>query len=687
MGRTADNTAKAARWTWIACFALFLLKLWMTASQRVWAIGPAWHDDRHFLTQAVSLLDGKWLGPYDQMTLIKGPFFPAWIGGVFLLGIPLLLSAQLLYAAACWGLTVGVRRLLRREAYIPLVFGVLLFNPESNSVLLTRVLREMITPALTLLVAACAIGLVRAEVYRSRSGWYWAAGLGLTFAALWHTREEEMVVLPALLIGLGVAAVAVWKARKWEGLRGVAQHWFLALGLFLAVAGFVAGVNYRYYRVFAKTEFETTAFQAAYGALVRVKPEEYIPYVPVTRETRKRIYAISPAFRELRPFLDGSLGAFWASVGAGQPGGKPASSEIQGGWFDWALRDSVAAAGYYQNGTFPAAYYSRLANEVNAACTNGKLECYAPRATMAPIWHFRYVPAILADFPRRIWETVSYRYVPIGSQPSWGSQHSLAVYAALTGGVEPSDEYSLEIATDSSVVLKVDGPDGKPIPFDAFSGSSPEFPVVALKGGDSLQAAPSAAYALAAQCSDQCALEVDTGTGAPVHIKFADPSSGLSSAESAGVHVQVISLQPPVAPIPEAALIDQRRLAALTTVLRAYQLVIPPLAAVGLLVYAVLGIEAVQSRRQPGMFLVLTGLLALATSRMALISLLDVTTLPVPLGTYLYEAYPPILAFSVLAGTGAVELLISATRRRMGAQGPRTPPEDGGAASTRGAAI
>ena len=65
-------------------------------------------------------------------------------------------------------------------------------------------------------------------------------------------------------------------------------------------------------------------------------------------------------------------------------------TQIPGGWFMWALRDAVAAAGHYSSGTAAADYYRRLANEINIACDEGRLECYGRRATMMAPWHSEY---------------------------------------------------------------------------------------------------------------------------------------------------------------------------------------------------------------------------------------------------------------------------------------------------------
>ena len=81
--------------------------------------------------------------------------------------------------------------------------------------------------------------------------------------------------------------------------------------------GTVASLNLRYYGVFTTCEFKQADFKAAFGALLRIKPTEWHPYIPITQELRERLYPQSPAFAELRPYLEGAIGESWATASEG----------------------------------------------------------------------------------------------------------------------------------------------------------------------------------------------------------------------------------------------------------------------------------------------------------------------------------------------------------------------------------
>jgi hypothetical protein len=62
----------------ITCLLLVLVKLWLVRAHLV-AVTNTPHDDLLFIRHAHSILNGGWLGDYNQLTLIKEPFYPIFI--------------------------------------------------------------------------------------------------------------------------------------------------------------------------------------------------------------------------------------------------------------------------------------------------------------------------------------------------------------------------------------------------------------------------------------------------------------------------------------------------------------------------------------------------------------------------------------------------------------------------------
>ena len=370
----------ANRWWLGAALVLTALKLWLTTGQTVFAIGPAFHDDKLFINQAAQILHGDWLGPYNQFTLAKGPLFPLFLAGVFWVGLPLLLVQQLLYAAASAALTRSLAPWMRGGAAQFTVYAVLLANPMSfDASGLTRLMRQNLYTPLGMLAVAGLVGWFA----RRREPWSRqarpAALAGLALGGFWLTREESVWLLPAvglLLIGL-VASLRHEVRARWRPLAA-GLVCFAAAGLIPFLI--IATLNFRHYGWFGTVEFQAQAFKAAYGALTRPQVGPTLPQVPVTRQMREAAYEISPAFAQLRPFLEGPVGDHWTEKTLF----PAAERQIRGGWFMWALRDAVVEAGFAPDAAGALQYYQKVADEVNAACDAGRIPARPPRSGFLP---------------------------------------------------------------------------------------------------------------------------------------------------------------------------------------------------------------------------------------------------------------------------------------------------------------
>jgi hypothetical protein len=386
---------------------LIAVKLFLVRNQPVFGIVTDTFDDRHFINQARSLLAGIWLGSYNQTTLIKGPFFPIWIAFSFLLGIPLIISEQLFYIFACVILIIALQPVLSRVEYTLILLTLLLFNPMTyDTDAFTRVIRDPIYVSLCILVLACSIALFLRRQRPFTKSVPWAISLGFAFSASALTREETIWLIPPLLFIFILFTIGL-KGVQPRRLISSLSLWGFLPAIYLLTFVIVSALNYKYYSLFNVTEMGAPEFVSAYSALERVVPAQFMQFIPITRETRLRIYAVSPAFEELKPYLDGPKGDYWSKMtiaGAGLPKG-----EIAGGWFIWAFREAVAYAGHYSNSKFPADYYRTLTNEVNTACDTGKLKCLSKSASLTPAWNKAYINPVIESFISGITFGISFK--------------------------------------------------------------------------------------------------------------------------------------------------------------------------------------------------------------------------------------------------------------------------------------
>lgn len=398
--------------TWVMLTILFVAsfaKLWLVSGQHLVMNGYAQEDDRLFINLANNLLHDQWLGAYNNLTLAKGPFYPIFIAIVNYINLPLLLAEQLFYLAACCVSLVSLWPLLNADKgagrpgyfqYVIIIFlGLLLiFNPMTFSVGVgTTVSREGIYPALTLLTLSFFLSLLSYRKIKLLIYTLVSIAAGLSLTAFWLTREEGMWIMP-LLLGLTAYVVTLIAHQRdlvidWKARIALLCLPFTILFLSIHVVSFV---NYKYYGIYNTVEVKTPEFVSAYSSLLRVKNDTWLPQVPLSVHNRQLIYEVSPAFAELKPYMENGIGVAWTRISESYyPQYK---GEIAGGWLQWAFRSSVYDAGHYSSGQELKRYYTEMADQVNAACSQGNLTCAKSSNGMNPPLDKRYIKPFLATF-------------------------------------------------------------------------------------------------------------------------------------------------------------------------------------------------------------------------------------------------------------------------------------------------
>ncbi|MBN2258657.1 MAG: hypothetical protein JW704_12725 [Anaerolineaceae bacterium] len=650
-------------WFWLSAALLIVLRLWLVRGMTFNGIGYMTADDQLFIHQAASILRGEWLGEYHFLTLFKGPFYPLFIAGSSLLGIPLLTAQQLLYSAACLSFCIALSSLTRKPSIILLLLVLLLFNPMGfTNTVATRALREGIYPALTLLTLAGLLGLVLRLERPTRQIWGWSLMAGLALGAFWLTREERIWLIPSLAILIGMTAWRVWgeKRLNWQKAWTVLVIPGFILGLGILV---VAGLNLRHYGLFAITEYDSQVFLKAYGALTRVTPKDWQARIPVAAETRARIYAVSPAFRQLEPWLEGQVGQMYARYGELV---KSNRAEMGGGWFHMALRDSIDQAGISADGRFPEDYYRQMTAEINSACDSGALDCAPPRASFMAVWNNAYIKPLAGN----LWEAVRFLVTFDGYdgelKDCLGTEEQLAPFIALSGeqcwhthpsvlvqgwAVKPGELISIWVYDDQkrkvvSPTRHMSSPD-LVAHFDQLGLEAPEAAV--------------ARFQLEADCQTGCSLVVKADDGRVLkEIALGSLSGSPTAADENGLYCQIESIdwrQGDEQEFPQLYRLNRIRARLLGGVAVVYQKTIPFIVVIALLTYILQMFALLKKREHLAQRLIESTLLAGLLTRLVVVAWLQTSSIDAIITTYMSPLYPLLLSFLCLSIFAAAQSL------------------------------
>ena len=379
------------------CFGVAGFKLWLVACDEIVArANPL--DQVRYLEMARELSRGRWLGDYGLLTLIREPGFPAWVALVDGLGLSLRLANEWLLLGASGLFCAALAAIGVSSGAVAVVYALLVLEP--NSLLVNR----DALPAgfyLSILLSGMAALVLSGSARRFRGMGAWGCAAGLALGLLWVTRPEK----PLLWIPVGITAgfdllVSRRLGEAWRpALTRFALLLFAPLAAGAAVVVAVSSANFHHYGVMATTDVSGAGYLAANRALLSIEHAEPRRFVPVPRDVRARAYAVSSAFRELRPVLEGPSWARSVSCRIDH-----VCDDIGAGYFRWLMREAAAEAGHLGSPAEFDRFFARVAAELDAACRSGELSCVSsPTSFIHPV-AATYLP-YLGDSMRRVLRT------------------------------------------------------------------------------------------------------------------------------------------------------------------------------------------------------------------------------------------------------------------------------------------
>jgi hypothetical protein len=611
-------------------------------------ITPADLDDGLFIQLGQSLASGRWLGHYNERTLVKGIGFPTFLAFVNLSGLPFTLALGLFYAACASfaGLVFG--RLTRSLATGVALLAALLLTPTLYYTGMVTVQRDFFYACLTLALVASATALVTGCLGRPKRI---AALTGLLGGWFWLTREEGVWLIPCFAILLAAALIgprrleaAAGEGR--DGRRARLAGAGAALAIAVAMAVCVGLVNWAVYGRFVVNEIEDRPFQSAMSALEDAAAPYHQRGVPVPAAARARIYAVSPAFAALKePVLDGR----WHDNGlqGGCRENPVFCHDFGGGWFLWTVRGSAAAQGQHQSARKAAAFYTQLAREVRQACADGRLACGRWRVPLVPPMKLEELGDV-AHSVGRVVHVLTFAYpVYTGAIPSDLSAptaRSMVVFlnAALAQGASAPVHLSGWFVADGARWFTLHPPNT--VRLEAFVRS--DSPDLVTHFHDPRLARQRFTITIDCPSEAPCPLQVTAEGGAPDHIDL--NALGVGEHRVAGGTFYLDSVDGASRSGAEALLKTRFSRAWLDLAARA-QPAWRVLVGLGLAAYAILLVVALVRRRFSTGLVVCSALIAAIAARVAILALIDALAFAAATFSYALPAILLLVLFSVLS--------------------------------------
>ena len=419
MKRRGLVNGKRLYYFYIVC--VLFIKLFLVSPLRIFAITNASYDDAMMVNNANSLLSFNWLGQYSQFTLAKGIVFPIYLTVLHKFSISYLLANNLLCFLAALSFVIVISKMIRSRILLAAMYTVLMFNPITYAAATyQRVYRDSIYQYLVILLFSFIVAVYFNKENSIKRLLFYSLGSSIFLPLVWFTREDSLWVIPFVGAALVISACFVIFNKKTtkKALRLLCM--VLPILTLLGSHTIIANINYKYYGVFITNDYIEGNFPKAYKALSLVKPVDWQATVPVTKLTREKIYAVSPSFAKLKPYLEKS--PFETSI----------QGNANGGAFPWALRDSVSEAGI-KDAKSQQIFYQKLANEINNAVANGKLEGRSGYIfTFVSPWDNRYLFPLKDSFNQAMNMVINFEGISLTPLNSTGNNSSVKNFELIT---------------------------------------------------------------------------------------------------------------------------------------------------------------------------------------------------------------------------------------------------------------
>lgn len=327
-------------------------KLWLLYATNYYVNIGTYYDSHLEINQAINIISGNWLGPYNKFTLCKNPTYPIFLALLYVLHIPYAYGIGLLMIGTCLLFIKAIGPVVKND-YIRLgIFAFLLYLPACNEI--TYHYRNALSNWLALAVISCVVGIYLRKEEKVRSIIAYALTGMISMGAFWLLREDSIWLLPFVVSAYVIGVVTLIIKKK--------NVLLFALVSLLPVCGIpifhhvIASINYKHYGIYAANDRMETNTARLLGALIEIDDGADLDNdVWVSGEAIELAKKVSPTFASfnLSPF------DAWSKHG---------DHSI------WALRDVLTDSGYFVDAKNTDEVCGKAVLELRMAFKNGKLK-------------------------------------------------------------------------------------------------------------------------------------------------------------------------------------------------------------------------------------------------------------------------------------------------------------------------
>ncbi len=363
----SEKQTLITRFFWVFSLIFAILKILLVGGEEIVARYQPLDD----FWQIMAASRGYWFSSgYDWMMYVHLPIYSFWVGFVHITGVPLRIATEILFLGSSFLFVVSLRMIGISVLAAVISYALLIFHPASFQIF-NYTLAGTLYSSVFLVTLASIFFLWVNRHGEKKIGC--AVLVGVCFAILWHIRKENVLLMAMLFVIFAFLLAVFWREKRQlrQAFYETSIIILIPILIILSSSLLVKTFNLVKFGLFVSTEMDSPGYKAAYKALLRIKPDKPIRFVPVPKDVRYKAYSVSPSFRELKPFFEGEFGEAAASETRKWMG---IEDEIAAGWFYWALKNAAVMAGHHNSATDADDYFHKIADEINLALDNKEAE-------------------------------------------------------------------------------------------------------------------------------------------------------------------------------------------------------------------------------------------------------------------------------------------------------------------------
>ena len=311
------------------------------------------YDDKLMLFRLTNLLDGKYFGNYNYLTLVKGIIYPLFLYICYITKISYSTMLTILYILSCLYFSFSLKKFVKNKYYILILYVVLLFNPISYS---SELFQRLYRNSLSIIEILFFLGLVIRIIYNDKIKIHNYIFLGLIVSIMFLTKEENIWVW--LVLGI----LFIYKVYKNINIKNIIVNLIPVFEIIICL-NIVCLVNYNYYKTYTYNELSKSEFKKTYIKMLEIKEDKKIDHVSIQKDTLYKLADNSKLFNISREKIDKIYEA-----------AADENGEINNGNVIWYLKGFTHVYGKFKNGKEANKYYKKLGKEIDELFKKGKLE-------------------------------------------------------------------------------------------------------------------------------------------------------------------------------------------------------------------------------------------------------------------------------------------------------------------------